>query len=376
MATTEKRRSRFYTQQDKEYARSVNILSYLQACGEQFIEVSNGTFRHVDHDSIRYNASKNILKKFNDADSKAAGGCIDAAMLMYNYNFSEAVHDILDKAKHIPEGGIQQTLYSKPKNFDYHRDVQEVKEPRRAFQYLTEVRGLDKDLISYCIRENLIAGDTRGNVVFKWRDMKEFRSNKIIGASIRGTRIIPEEKRLKPEAKYFRKILAGSQQNAGFFVDFGVPDKLVMSEATIDALSYITRKIESGQKNELKNTRYASMEGLKDRAFLNQYAALNHIQKTIGRNRIPTVIFIVDNDQAGQDFIYKMKSMGEMYEFGGKPLGDYFSYEVVPSITMENGELMKDQNDLLRYTQRQNAVRMKDVDVSQQQQVNHNVGGH
>ncbi|MBC1628446.1 DUF3991 domain-containing protein [Listeria welshimeri] len=374
MTGTEKKHSRFFSQKDKEFARSVNILSYLQACGEQFEEISAGTYQHADHDSLRYNIRKNVLNHFSNTESKAAFNCIDAAILMYGFNYSEAVHDIYKKSKLIPEGGIQQTLYSKPMNFDYNRDVKEVDSPQRAFRYLTEERGLNKDLINFCIRDGTIAGDTRGNVVFKWRDMKDFKSKKLIGASIRGTRIIPEEKRKKPDMKYFRKILAGSQSNAGFYFDLGIPEKLVIGEAAIDVLSYISRKINSDEKEQLKNTRFASMEGLKDKTFLNQFTAVNHIQQKSGRNKNPSVLFIVDNDQPGQDFIFKMENLGESYNFGDQKLGDCFTYEMVPSIEMENGKLMKDQNDLLLYTLRQNKEIVQEVNVNQQQ-TNQHIGG-
>ncbi|EGY4491813.1 DUF3991 domain-containing protein [Listeria monocytogenes] len=374
MAETEKKRSRFFNQKDKEFARSVNILSYLQACGEQFEEVSSGTYQHTDHDSLRYNIRKNVLNHFSDTNSKAAFNCIDAAILMYGFTYSEAVHDIFKKSKLIPEGGIQQTFYSKPKNFDYNRDVKEVEFPKRAYRYLTEERGLNKRLIDFCIKDGTIAGDTRGNVVFKWKDMKEFKSNKLVGASIRGTRIIPEKDRVNPKMKYFRKILAGSQTNAGYYFDLGIPEKLVIGEAAIDVLSYISRKINSGEKEALKNTRFASMEGLKDKTFLNQFAAVNHIQQQTGRNKTPSVLFIVDNDQPGQDFIFKMENLGDSFKFGDHNLGDCFSYEMVPSVEMENGKLMKDQNDLLLYTLSQNKEINKDVNMTQQQS-NQKIGG-
>lgn len=374
LAETEKKRSRFFNQKDKEFARSVNILSYLQACGEQFEEVSSGTYQHTDHDSLRYNIRKNVLNHFSDTNSKAAFNCIDAAILMYGFTYSEAVHDIFKKSKLIPEGGIQQTFYSKPKNFDYNRDVKEVEFPKRAYRYLTEERGLNKKLIDFCIKDGTIAGDTRGNVVFKWKDMKEFKSNKLVGASIRGTRIIPEKDRVNPKMKYFRKILAGSQTNAGYYFDLGIPEKLVIGEAAIDVLSYISRKINSGEKETLKNTRFASMEGLKDKTFLNQFTAVNHIQQQTGRNKTPSVLFIVDNDQPGQDFIFKMENLGDSFNFGDRTLGDYFSYEMVPSVEMENGKLMKDQNDLLLYTLSQNKEINKDVNMSQQQS-NQKIGG-
>lgn len=364
---TEKKRSRFFNQKDKEFARSMNILSYLQACGEQFEEVSSGTYQHADHDSLRYNIQKNVLNHFSDTNSKAAFNCIDAAILMYGFTYSEAVHDIFKKSKLIPEGGIQQTFYSKPKNFDYNRDVKEVAFPQRAYRYLTEERGLNKKLIDFCIKDGTIAGDTLGNVVFKWKDMKDYKSNKLVGASIRGTRIIPEEKRKDPKTKYFRKILAGSQSNAGYYFDLGIPEKLVIGEAAIDVLSYVSRKINNGEKETLKNTRFASMEGLKDKTFLNQFTAVNHIQQKTGRNKTPKVLFVVDNDQPGQDFIFKMEELGESYNFGDYKLGDCFSYEMVPSIEMENGKLMKDQNDLLLYMSRQNKELVQEVNVNQQQ---------
>lgn len=367
LAETEKKRSRFFNQKDKEFARSVNILSYLQACGEPFEEISVGMYQHTEHDSIMYSLKKNLFKRFSDSNTKAMTSCIDVAMYMYNYSFSEAVHDILQKAKHIPEEGIQLTLSSKPKVFDYNRDVQEVEHPQRAFRYLTEERGLNKNLVNYCIKEGVIAGDKRGNVVFKWMNMNEYKSNKLVGASLRGTRIIPLEKRLKPKNKYFRKILEGSKNDGGFYFDLGIPEKLVIGEAPIDVLSYVSRKMNSGETEELKNTRFASMEGLKDVTFLKQFAAVNHIQDKVGRNKTPSALFVVDNDQPAQDFIFKMEEMGENFNFGDKKLGDYFTYEMVPSIEMENGELMKDQNDLLLYTLRQNKEIVRDVNVNQQQ---------
>ncbi|EAE1273811.1 hypothetical protein Y229_14805 [Listeria monocytogenes] len=84
----------------------------------------------------------------------------------------------------------------------------------------------------------------------------------------------------------------------------------------------------------------------------------------------------MDNDQPGQDFIFKMQTMGEGFEFAGKPLSEYFSYDMVPSVTMENGQLMKDQYDLLKYTLRQQATLTKEVDHNvNSHQVNHQVGG-
>lgn len=356
MAVKSSGKSRFYGEEDKAFARSVNILSYLQACGEEFEEIANGTYQHTEHNSLRYNARKNILKRFS-TDEKGCTNSIDAAIYMYGFTFSQAVHDVLAKAKSIPEQGIQQTVYSKPKNFDYQRDVQEVEHSTRARQYLIGdgpgERGLHPKIVDFCFNAGILAGDKKGNVVFKWADMHQMRNQGLVGASLRGTRVIPEEKRYSPDHKYFRKILAGSQQNAGFFVDMGVPKKLVIGEAPIDVLSYISRKTWEGKESELMNCRFASMEGLKEKTFLNQWSAIYSIQKNLGRDLVPDVLFIVDNDQPGQDFVNKIEHLSASMMVNDKPLEDFITFEDVPAITMADGQLMKDQNNLLLHNREQ-----------------------
>lgn len=371
MVATKERRGRFFNQADKDHARSVNILSYLEACGESFQEISNGTFQHAEHDSLRYNAQKNVLNWFSQDSQKAAWNCIDAAMMMYNFSFTQAVHDILQKSQYIPETGIQQKIDAKPRNFDYKRDVKEVKNPQRALRYLIEERGLNERLIHYCVEEGLIAGDNRGNVVFKWKDMTKIKHKGLVGASLRGTREIPEEKRFKPDQKYYRGKLSGCQKNAGFFMDIGIPKKLVIGEAAIDVLSYISRKMNEGNRQELLHTRFASMEGLSKENFLRQYAAVNSIQKQFGNAKLPTTKFIIDNDQPAQDFALDLQTFAEGYSIEGKDFSACIHFEKVPVIELENGKIIKDQNDYLIY--QKNLRRTQDIEKEQmaKQEIQH-----
>ncbi|WP_088816459.1 DUF3991 domain-containing protein [Listeria goaensis] len=350
-AIQSKPRKRFFNQADKDYARSVNILSYLEACGESFEEISNSTYQHSEHGSLRYNARKNVLKWFSRNEEKAAWNCIDAAMMLYQYSFSQAVHDILQKSQYIPENGIQRRLQDKPRDFDYQRDVKETKDAKSAFKYLTEERKLHPNLIQYCIKEGLIAGDSRRNIVFKWRDMNQIRhQGKIVGASLRGTRIIPEEKRKRPEDTFFKGKLSGCEANAGFFMDIGIPKRLVVGEAAIDVLSYISRKMHDGQKNELLHTRFASMEGLSRDTIMRQYAAVHHIQKKCGQDIIPTIKLIVDNDQPGQDFVHDFMNYAECLTVKEtERLSDLVSIDEIPRIELSGGKIVKDQNDYLIY---------------------------
>ena len=341
-------KKRFYNEEEKEYARSVNILSYLQACGEDFIEISNGTYQHVHHDSLRYNAHKNVLNWFSKGE-KACFTCIDAAQLVFNYSFTQAMHDILSKSKYISPHAIQHTIYSAPKQFDYERDLTEVETPNRAFNYLTEERHLSPDLIKYCIKKGVIAGDNRGNVVFKWLDINQNGSQKIIGASLRGTREIPLEKRKKPEHKYFKKILAGSDSSFGVFIDIGVPNKLIIAESFIDVLSYVTRKLIEGKREEVINCRIASMEGLKEQVLFRQYHAVTELVKKQDEKVFPKLVTLFDNDQAGQDFEQKIRNYIENTTPDKRLIEEYIHYEQVPAIMLTTGEVIKDQNEYLVY---------------------------
>lgn len=358
----EKITRRFYTKDDKSLARNVNILSYLQACGEEFKEVSHGTFQHTVHDSLRYNAKKNCLNWFSKGE-KASFNCIDASMLVYDYTFSNAVHDILEKSKTLPQSERQQATVSQALPFDYKRDVKEVTQSSRAKNYLVKERCLDKALVEYCFKIGLIAGDKQGNVIFKWSDMTQEKQAGLVGASVRGTRLIPEKKRTSPDNKYFRKILTGSESNAGFFIDLGSPKKLVIGESPIDVLSYITRKVNAGDREDLKNCRYASMEGLKEQTFFKQVKALSAIQKKHGHTEFPEVVFVVDNDQPAQEFQFKLEQTLQHLDYKNTPLSDYIQFDTVPKITTDDGNVLKDQNDLLR-----DEVRQSHLQLAQQKQ--------
>lgn len=351
MTIEEKATRRFYTTEDKALARNVNILAYLESCGEEFKEVSEGTFQHTVHDSLRYNAKKNCLNWFSRGE-KACFNCIDASMLVYDYNFSNAVHDILDKAKMLPQSDKQHVSFSKALPFDYERDVKEVTLSSRAKSYLINERCLHKGLVDYCFEKGLIAGDKQGNVIFKWQDMTG-KQDGLVGASVRGTRVIPEEKRTSPDNKYFRKILAGSESHAGFFMDLGTPKTLVIGEAPIDVLSYISRKLNAGERETLKDCRFASMEGLKEKTFFKQVNAITAIQKKHGNTLFPNVVFVIDNDQPAKDFKYKLEQTIQHIDYKETPLTDFVRFDRVSEKPTSEGVLLKDQNDLLREEVRQ-----------------------
>ncbi|KGL46344.1 hypothetical protein EP56_01775 [Listeriaceae bacterium FSL A5-0209] len=347
MATATKQKN-FYSSEDKEAARNVNILAYLQACGEPFTEISNGTFQHMDHDSLVYTANKNVLNWFSKQEEKACFNCVDAAIMMYDYTFMQAMKDIQQKTGFSPDMAVQTSIYDqKPKNFEYARDVKEVDNPKRATNYLVEQRGLDPDIVAYAMKEGIVAGDNKGNVVFKWMNPRVFGHQEVVGASMRGTRVIPEERRLHPDMKYFRKILSGSERDTGFFIDVGKPERIVLAESAIDVMSYMSRLKMEGRKSELRNTRFASMEGLKPKVYRKHMMALHVLHHEEGRMLIPKVTFIVDEDVPAQDFLRNIQMDKTKITYTNEPIQNYIETEKIPPI--KGQENIKDQNDYLLY---------------------------
>jgi hypothetical protein len=79
----------------------------------------------------------------------------------------------------------------------------------------------------------------------------------------------------------------------------GKPDSLYVFESPIDMLSYWSIK-----KDDLKNARLVSMNGLKIGTLLQSYAEASKE----GLN-IEKAVLAVDNDKGGHDFIKKVSAM-------------------------------------------------------------------
>ena len=89
-------------------------------------------------------------------------------------------------------------------------------------------------------------------MVFKYLD----RNQQLVGASLQG--LVPDQER-HPGKGYLKQIMYQSEAISGLNVSIGSPERLIVTEAPIDLMSYYEL-----HKGELNDVRLVAMEGLKE----------------------------------------------------------------------------------------------------------------
>jgi len=249
-------------------ARQTDLPSYLLSRGEPLTRDGKG-YRHKLHDSLKIN--KNMYC-WNSKGTE--GGPINFMMDFYNMNFLQAIEELTG------EQSQQVTpCYSlpAPKVLVMPDKADNAK---RVWAYLIQTRNISKEVLKMCFDRHLIYQDTKGNVVFRMKDI----SGQIVGAEIRGT---------SPQT--FKKIEAGSKLGYGFNIAIGANcERMIVFESSIDLLSFITLN-----HDKLNGRVLVSMAGLKEQTLLSM-AKEHNIQ-------LDKVCCCVDQDEAGRQFADDMR---------------------------------------------------------------------
>lgn len=140
---------------------------------------------------------------------------------------------------------------------------------------------IDYRIVDLFIELGLIRQDKNNNIVFKWID-----NGMLVGSNRQGTY------RTSDNQRSWKRIDKNSTTSRGFNIKIGDPKNIRFFESSIDLMSYMSLNM-----NNLKDTWYISMEGLKKSLF-NHYAgiAIKEVKNP------PNVYFCVDNDEAGRNF--------------------------------------------------------------------------
>lgn len=271
-------------------ARQVHLIDYLEAKGVPIKPEGNrgSYYRHLEHDSLVF---KDNMYYWNSRQEKGAGA-ISFAMMYYGKTFPEAVTDvnecnIRENAREIRE---EREKANTNQPFEYP-DYLEVKDRSSAENYLVNERKIDKRIVDWLFKKDLLVQDKKNNAVFKWRD--DGGKGKVVGANRQGT------VRMENKRGTFKQILPNGKLDSGFTLDIGKPKKIHAFESTIDMLSYWSIKKES-----LKDTRLVSMDGVKPRTI-----AQAHVDAAQEGYKIKKWVLAVDHDKAGLEFIDKMKTI-------------------------------------------------------------------
>lgn len=258
-------------------ARNVDLIDYLESKGETFTKEGN-YYRHTKHDSL---IIRDNMYAWNSRGEKGYGA-IDFAMMYYNMSFPQAVMDLTKGDYRTVEKQTQQQTqsYKYPKHY-------EVESTRALKDYLMKERKIHPKVVQWALKNKLIVQDQKENIVFPWKNDK----GEIVGANRQGTIDMGNGRRFKGVDK-------NSEQPGGFHFDVGKPDKLIVFEDAIDALSYYSIK-----QKDVQNARLVSMSGLKQDVITQQVK-----QMVAEGHQVKQVVLAVDNDKAGHEFIENIQT--------------------------------------------------------------------
>ena len=232
---------RRYTEEELRIAKSVDLTAVAQRLGYTVVRVGS-MYTLKEMDSIRIYNRRSWFRWSRVAEKGSNGGTqIDFLRVFGGMTVKDAVFWLLDFAgyRRLDEKGLQSLKYQV-------KEEQAKKKPfclpepatdhREVYRYLGEERSIDRDVIDFFIRQDLIYASKRyGDVVFKGND----RNGVTHFASLRG-----------PDIK---RDVAGNDKHYGFNYWNGDSTELEVFEGAIDLLSYVemTQDYETSRKDLL-----------------------------------------------------------------------------------------------------------------------------
>lgn len=250
-------------------AKTFSIVDIAMKHGIELKQDSRKQFRFADNPSVVITTDKNL---FIENNGGYGGSSIDFVQKMIGVqDFKEAVNYIIDNDYNVAE------ISNEPKK-PYEYNPSSRKEFKEAKEYLVSQRGIDPEIATMLHNKGFLQQDQRNNLVMLWIDDK-----KVVGCSEKGTFV----------GSNWNKIHADSDDLAGFNIRSGEPKNLKFFEAGIDMMSYM-----SLNKDNLQDTWFVSMEGLKPETVYNY---LGHVN-TVAPGKLESVSLCVDNDEAGHKF--------------------------------------------------------------------------
>ena len=321
-----------------EKAKSLTLLEYLNTYfPEEVVKKSNGTYTTKTHDSLIM--SNGLWHRFsNNTGGKSA---IDY-FCKNGYSFKEAVKHILETMNANTNIEVSSLFQYDKNNNDLIK--KEIVVPKRnennikVIDYLMS-RGIDEEIINYCIINNLIYQEKgTEKVVFVGYD----NDKNIKYCMLRATNNSRD-----------MKDASGSSKEYSFRLLCDNSTSLHLFESAIDLLSYATLIKQSGFN--FRNQNMISLSGVyqtsKDIA---QSKVPIAIESYLKDNNIKDIILHFDNDKPGKNATKAFKLLlSDKYEVRdipapiGKDINDYLCYKVG----------LKNRNEIEKYKQKEEQSR-------------------
>lgn len=235
----------------KAQAKSLDILEVARSLGMEMKRKSHREYYWAEHDSFKIDTVKNTWHWYSQ---NLFGDTINLVQQMQNVSYKDAM--VFLETGSFPEAKPVEEE-RKPFNYTLAPYEQPFVEARA---YLKEIRDLSDDTIDFFLEKGVLAQAKRKDkegviedvLVFKYLD----RNQQLVGASLQG--LVPDQER-HPGKGYLKQIMYQSEAISGLNVSIGSPERLIVTEAPIDLMSYYEL-----HKGELNDVRLVAMEGLKE----------------------------------------------------------------------------------------------------------------
>ena len=293
-------------------AKEMDLLTYLMNFNpSELVKVSEDTYSTKTHDSLII--SNNLWHRFST--NEGGKTALDYLIKVEGYSLQEAARIILNhqniELKQVPkkENNMTKSIVIPVRNINNNI----------AIEYLKN-RGIDEDIIKYCIDNKLLYQEQNtNNVVFIGYD----NNHNIKYAGCRSTGI----KRIMRDAK-------GSSKEFSFrLLSNTNKDSIHLFESSIDLLSYATLLKIKGY--DWQNQNLIALAGVYQPANRIEQSkvpitVLNFLQNN---PNIKQIVLHFDNDRAGRDatkaFIIALDNKYDIYDIPapyGKDINDYLCY--------------------------------------------------
>lgn len=270
-----------FTDEQKQRANDVDLVSFLEMRGEKLIKSGREKRLASDH-SITVCGNE-----WYDHSIGQGGYAIDFVKQFYGLAFPEAVTLLL--------GGEQGEVYRSAE-----KKGQEIKkfftlpnphsDMRRAYAYLVKTRLIDREVVSSFARAKLLYESCE-----KSKDgTKEYHNAVFVGYDENGVPRHAHKRGLYTEGTGFKGNVDGCNPQYSFH-HVGTSNSLYVFEAPIDLLSYITLHQRDWQKHS-----YVSLCGVGSQAMLwmlEQYPQIQHVS------------LCLDNDETGHKASERLKNL-------------------------------------------------------------------
>ena len=293
-------------------AKEMDLLTYLMNFNpSELVKITEDTYSTKTHDSLII--SNNLWHRFSTNDGGKTA--LDYLIKVEGYTLQDAAKIILNnqnielKKAPIVENKIIKSIVIPTRNSNN----------KIVIEYLIN-RGIDEDIIKYCIDKNLLYQEQKtNNVVFIGYD----NEHNIKYAGCRST----GEKRIMRDAK-------GSSKEFSFrMLSDTNKDSIHLFESSIDLLSYATLLKIKGY--DWHNQNLIALAGVYQPANKIEQSkvpitVLNYLQNN---PNIKQIVLHFDNDRAGRDatkaFIIALDNKYDIYDIPapyGKDINDYLCY--------------------------------------------------